>query len=142
MCYRARIETFDHTGAGYSPLLIRPGWQVARLNFMQDLTAGAIRRVERHNHTDEVFVLFKGSAMLIAAEETGSGWAFQVRRMEQCVTYNIPAGVWHAIAMTPNAVVIIVENHNTHLNDVTYRDLDTTQYTSLQTAIKTPEQLK
>lgn len=103
---------------------------------MPELCAEAIRRVERHDATDEVFILFKGSAILIADTEACGDFTFEVCRMEPCVTYNIPAGVWHAIAMTPDDVVMIVEKDNTHLNDVTYRDLTTPGYTALQMAIK------
>jgi len=131
----AGIESYNHTGSGYSPLLIRPGWQVARLNYMPELAAPAIKRLDRHGATDEVFILFQGAARLISAEEAEGNLTYEVQRMEPCVTYNIPAGVWHAIAMTPDDVVMIVEKDNTHLNDVAYRELTATEYEALQAMI-------
>ena len=126
---------YFHTGAGYNPFLIRNGWQVAQLNFIPSLAASSLKQVERHDETDEVFVLFKGASVLIAACETADGLQFTACRMQPGVTYNIPAGVWHAIAMTPDALVLIVERSQTHLNDVRYRDLTLAEYDSLQTAI-------
>ena len=118
------IEKYEHTGQGYNPFLIRGHWQVAQLNYAPSLAFDAIDRVERHKATDEVFISFRGSPILIGAvEEAG------VLRLERCamrpgVTYNIPAEVWHAIAMRAEDVVMIVENANTHLHDVEYRGLD------------------
>src|SRR5258708_1902669 len=118
------IERYSPKGAGYNPFLIRNGWQVAQLNYRADLQASALRRVERHRDTDEVFIMIQGSSVLLAAEDTSSGFRFESVRLQPGVTYNIPAGLWHAIAMSPHDIVIIVENANTHLDDVTYRDLN------------------
>lgn len=133
------IEVFDYEDAGYRPLLIRPGWQIARLNYMTELSAKSLRRVERHLATDEVFLPFKGQSVLVAARESADGLVFKAIRMTPGITYNIPAGIWHAIAMLPDDVVMIVEKDNTHLNDVKYRDLTTPEYTALQKTINKKE---
>jgi mannose-6-phosphate isomerase-like protein (cupin superfamily) len=129
------IEQYFHEGDGYNPFLIRQGWQVAQLNYQTDLQAPALHRVECHRQTDEVFILFQGRSVLVVAEESPHGLRFECVRLQPGVTYNIPAGVWHAIAMEPRDMVIIVENANTHLNDVTYRDLKESEYRELQEAI-------
>src|ERR1041385_2755875 len=122
------IERYFHEGTGYNPFLIRRGWQVAQLNYRQDLQPSALRRVEQHRDTDEVFILVQGSSVLVAAEDTPRGFRFEPVRLEPGVTYNAPAGVWHAIAMAPHDLVIIIENANTHGDDVTYRDLSESEY--------------
>jgi hypothetical protein len=116
------IETYFHCGPGYCPHLIREGWQVAQLNYLPELHRTFIHRVERHRQTDEVFVLCNGGSILTAAAECEAGLKFEVVRMKTGVTYNIPAGVWHNIAMMPDDLVIIVEKNNTHLADLEYRD--------------------
>ena len=116
------IETYFHAGPGYEPFLVRAGWQVAQLNFVPEQRAAHINRAERHAHTDEVFVLCQGGAILVAAEEGAAGLRFEAVRMKPGVTYNIPAGVWHNIAMMPGDLVIIVEKDNTHRTDVEYRN--------------------
>lgn len=115
------IETYFHAGPGYEPFLVRAGWQVAQLNFVPEQRAAQVNRVERHAHTDEVFVLCRGGAILVAAEEGASGLRFEAVRMKPGVTHNIPAGVWHNITMMPDDLVIIVEKDNTHRTDVEYR---------------------
>ena len=126
------IERYFHEGPGYEPFLIRDGWQVAQLNFLPELRPEAIRRIERHKATDEVFILFDGRSQLLAAVENAAGLQWEVCRMERGVTYNIPAGMWHSIAMSPGDVVLIVEKSNTHLNDVEYRELSAEEYEQLQ----------
>jgi hypothetical protein len=133
------IETLFHCGPGYSPHLIRDGWQVAQLNYLPELHWAAIHRVERHRQTDEVFVLCKGGAVLTAAVDCEAGLLFQVVRMKTGVTYNIPSGVWHNIAMTPDDLVIIVEKNNTHLADVEYREFTPDERASWHCALAQEE---
>jgi ureidoglycolate hydrolase len=116
------IETYFHAGPGYEPFLVRTGWQVAQLNYLPEQHAAQIARVERHVHTDEVFILCRGGAILVAAADGAAGLRFEAVRMTAGVTYNLPAGVWHNIAMTPDDLVIIVEKDNTHRTDVEYRN--------------------
>jgi len=117
------IETFFHTGEGFRPLLIRDGWQVSQLNDREDLHADTIRQVERHEATDEVFVLVKGEAALVTGAERAGALVLETVRMEPGATYNIPRGVWHTIMTAPGMQVMIVEKDNTHVSDVARRAL-------------------
>jgi (2Fe-2S) ferredoxin len=130
-----RLETYHHAGSGYNPFLIRDGWQVAQLNWAPELAPRAMRDVERHNQTDEVFIQCKGESILITAHETSDRLCFDACRMRPCVVYNIPAGVWHAIAMWPDDVVWIVEKSQTHLGDVVHRELSVSEYSDLQKVV-------
>jgi len=126
-----QIETYFHKGDGYNPFLIKENWQVAQLNFMPDNGFDAIDRVERHNKTDEVFILHKGTAILISLTVEGDRMQFELLNMKPGITYNVPAGTWHSIAMDNDAMVIIVENSNTHLHDVDYIRLTSSQKNEL-----------
>lgn len=117
------VEEYAYSGPGYKPFLIRSGWQVAQLNYAPELSLAAIDRLERHKATDEVFILFCGKSVLITGVENADGFHLESLAMRPAVAYNIPAGVWHAIAMQPKDIVFIVENPNTHLHDVECRDL-------------------
>lgn len=121
------VEEYTYSGPGYNPFLIRSGWQVAQLNYAPELSPAAIDRLERHKATDEVFILFCGKSVLITGVESENGFQIESLPMRPAVAYNIPAGVWHAIALQPKDVVFIVENSNTHLCDVEYRDLRPTE---------------
>lgn len=130
------IETYYHSGEGYNPFLIRNGWQVAQLNYMPEVEPGNITKVERHLQTDEVFVLLKGLAVLIAAAETAQGFRFTCMAMQPGITYNIPAATWHYIAMEQTAQVFIVERSNTHTEDRLYQLLTPDEKASLAALIK------
>ena len=129
---RNDIQTFLHVGDGYCPLLIRTGWQVAQLNDRADLHADSVSQIERHDATDEVCGLVKGDATLVTASETADGLELATHRMRPGVTYNIPAGVWHAIVTSPGMQVMILERDNTHLDDVLRRALTDAERLSLR----------
>ncbi len=111
------IEKYNVKHAGYHPFLIRDGWQVAQLNYMADQEIRNIRKLDIHHLTDEVFVLLKGKVVLIGAVLENSVPKFEVELMKPNLTYNIPMGTWHNIAMTKGSEVLIIEKSNTHLGD-------------------------
>jgi len=112
-----------HSGEGFCPLVICPGWQVAQLNDRADLHGEVLSQVERHMQTDEVFLLVRGRAILLAASERGDVLKWDVLPMAAGVTYTVPKGVWHAIVTFPGVQVAIVEKDRTHESDVFRRPL-------------------
>ncbi|MDD3139555.1 MAG: hypothetical protein PHX08_11355 [Lachnospiraceae bacterium] len=131
-----KIKKYYHTKEGYNPFLIREGWQVAQLNYLPKHGFDDVDKVEVHKQTDEVFILMNGEAILIEAEINTTSISFEFTKMEKLVTYNIPSGTWHNIAMSKEARVIIVENSNTHLNDVGYIALDNAQQQIINSSIQ------
>lgn len=129
------IETYRYEGSGYNPFLIREGWQVAQLNYMPEQDLSNITKMDRHLLTDEVFVLLKGTAILIAAIENNNKFKFECVRMKAGITYNIPVRLWHNIAMDKDSEVIIFEKDKTHLGDFEYRELSTDQKSELKNLI-------
>ena len=130
------IESFKIKENGYHPFLIRGGWQVAQLNFLEEQHIKNINKIDMHQQTDEVFVLLKGKAVLILAELEDDKPIFEVLLMEPTVTYNIPKNRWHNIAMEEGSEVLIVENSNTHLNDVIYKDLNQSKINELRQLVE------
>ena len=118
------IETYYTKENGYHPFFIREHWQVAQLNYLSWLSFTTIDRLELHQHTDEIFVLTKGRALLIAANIMNHQVSFECKLMEPGVTYNIPANTWHTIAMDEAAGIMIVEKSNTHVGDCHYYPLN------------------
>lgn len=117
------IETYGTKENGYHPFFIREHWQVAQLNYLPALSFTTIERLDMHQHTDEIFVLTKGKAVLIAASIESIIIRFECILMEPGITYNIPVNTWHNIAMSEDAEIIIVEKSNTHLFDCLYYPL-------------------
>lgn len=56
--------------------------------------------------------------------------------MKLGVTYNIPAGTWHNIAMNSDAEIIIVEKSNTHKQDCVYQRLSQLEKEDLYSMIR------
>ena len=131
------LQSYFHDGDGFCPLLIRPGWQVSHLNDRTDLHADTLRQVEKHDATDEVFILVKGDAALVIGIERANAFALKIVPMKTGVTYNIPCGVWHTIVTSPGMQVMIVEKDNTHVADVMYRALTDGEREALRAKLET-----
>ncbi len=114
------IERYYHKEEGYNPFLIRTGWQVAQLNYVPTHGLDDIDTIEVHHNTDEVFILLEGKAVLVSATVVQDDIRFEAITMRLGVTYNVPQGAWHNIAMDRSAKIIIVERDNTHKTDVQY----------------------
>ena len=110
------LEIFTYDGSGYNPTMHFDSWRVAFLNYAERFDR--IEKLERHLLTDEVFVLLSGKAMLLLGEKA------QAVNMETGKIYNVKKGVWHAIKVTPDAKILIVENHNTGFENTQYMSID------------------
>ena len=130
-----KIETFKYNGSGYKPLLITTKWQIAKLNYLPGHGLEEIDKIEVHNQTDEVFILLKGTGILIAADIQNNDIKFDVINMVPGIIYNIPQGIFHNIAMKDDAELIIAEDANTHLYDCTYIKLNAIQTNKLKALI-------
>jgi len=118
------IEIYDYTGPGYKPLLLRPAWQVALLNWDAKCDRSNLKEIEQHNNTDEVFVLLKGHAVLFVESEGEKLLAFDCQLN---VIYNVPTGVWHTLLASKEATFLIVEERDTHINDTHVRPITSSE---------------
>lgn len=114
------LVEYEYDGLGYNPVLIAKNWQLAFLNDLESCHYNTIDKVERHTQTDEAFVLLAGRAVLVAF----SAGEWEMTEMQPTKIYNVPTGVWHAIALEETSKVLICEDANTHLNDVEYYPLN------------------
>ncbi|MBQ9131922.1 MAG: cupin domain-containing protein [Clostridia bacterium] len=108
------IEVKKFSGEGYFPLISYNGWRVAIANFCERLREENLCKVERHTKTDEVFILLQGEAVLHIGMELNR------IPMESGKLYNVTCGQWHAISMTPDTKVAIVENDDTGKDNTEY----------------------
>ncbi|MCY4021292.1 MAG: cupin domain-containing protein [Chloroflexi bacterium] len=114
------LETYEWKGQGFEPLVFTDEWQVALLNWEPLFDRVSLDEIERHNHSDEVFVLLRGQAVLFTRPEGGK---LQAIEMAPGKIYNVPAGVWHNIVATRDVSFLIVENRDTHLRDTEIRPI-------------------
>ena len=131
------IEVYRHDGAGYNPYLITSLWQVAQLNHSQENAFYGICRMDVHHHTDESFVLLKGTVVLIAASIAGEEVEFAPELMQYGRTYNIPENCWHNLMMSEDAEVLVVENAHTHEADFEFHYLSDEQIDTLNGMVRT-----
>lgn len=103
------LEIFDYNGKGYTRVMEFGAWTVALMNYAEhlDMCHRDNPRLERHNETDEVFVLVEGEAIMFIGEQK------QEYVMEKNKVYNVRAGVWHATLLSRDAKLLIVENSDT-----------------------------
>lgn len=122
------LEVYEWSEDGYKPLVFSHDWQAAILNWEPIFDLEKIGEVERHNQTDEVFVLTKGKAVLFTIDEQG----MQIEEMKIGVIYNVCKGVWHNLTSTRDASWIIVENRDTHLHDCEFRQMSEQELSHLK----------
>lgn len=97
------IEKYTFSGFDFNVMMTFEGWKIGFLRYSERFADFKV--LEKHNETDEAFVLLEGSAVLYT--DTTSC------QMEKCTLYNIPKGVWHHITVSKDATVMVVENSNT-----------------------------
>ena len=109
------VEVSAYEGPGYKALIYFENWRVALLNFdPEKFTRENVAFLERHNETDEVFVLLAGQCTLyIGAGKGGEPGSIESMRMEPNRLYNVKKGVWHNLSGSEDMVLLIVENADT-----------------------------
>ena len=108
------IEIFEYNGEGYNRTMNFESWRVAIANFGDHFDEEKYNYLERHLLTDEVFVLLLGNATLVIGSD------FSKVEMENGKIYNVKKGEYHALLMSKDAKVLIVENHNTAHENTEY----------------------
>lgn len=114
------IEIQNFEGKGYQPLFAYGSWRVAVLRHLEELDPDRLHEMERHNETDEVFVLVTGVGMLILGgngSEPGNIGAHVMKIGEVC---NVKKNTWHTVTLSQDAHVLIVENEDTGRSNSEY----------------------
>lgn len=106
----ALLEVKEYLGEGYKPVVDYGMWRVAILNYHPELEPDALDTMQRHDETDEVFVLLSGHCILFIGEEDGTIHAVDLQPQK---AYNVKKGVWHTHTLSQDATVLIVENRDT-----------------------------
>ena len=107
------LEIRSYNDEGYMPLVDYENWRVAILRFEEGLLPEKIVDMQRHDETDEVFVLLAGRCILLLGEGSNEVTAIHADDMQPLNVYNVKKGCWHHHALSEDAVVLIVENRDT-----------------------------
>jgi hypothetical protein len=112
------------TDPGFKTLFAFGTWRVAILNYLDEIEPTRIEYVERHNETDEVFILNRGQGILFIGEGRERLENLTPLVMDPAKIYNVRKGVWHSIVLSRDGSVLLVENRDT--------DRENSDYSSLQ----------
>ncbi|HPB68259.1 MAG TPA: hypothetical protein PLT76_03210 [Candidatus Omnitrophota bacterium] len=111
------LDVREYPGEGYRPLVDFGSWRVAVLNYIEELRADNLRAMQRHDETDEVFVLLRGRCILFLGEGQDAVTAVHARNMEPFKIYTVKKAAWHTHTLTEDAMVLIVENRDTDVHN-------------------------
>lgn len=124
------LEIRDYTGEGYRPLIDYGAWRVAILRYIDELLPQNIGKLQRHDETDEVFVLLSGRCLLFIAEgadQSDRVGEIHAQDMHPLKLYNIKRGTWHTHTLGADATVLIIENRDTGPGNSPEIELDAAQ---------------
>ena len=107
------LTVHEYAGRGFLPLVDFESWRVAVLRFDNGLSVQNIKDMQRHNETDEVFVLLEGRCILFIGEGDMTIENIQAVNMEPLRLYNVKQSTWHNHTLTEDASVLIIENQDT-----------------------------
>jgi hypothetical protein len=107
------LEVRAYTGEGYQPLIDFGAWRVAVLRAIDELRPENLETLQRHDETDEVFVLLAGRCILFIGEGDAQVTKLHAVDMEPLKLYNVKRGAWHTHTLSDDAAVLIVENADT-----------------------------
>lgn len=106
------LEVLEYEGIGYQPLLSCRGFRVAVLNYHPELLIENMTNFQKHDQTDEAFILLRGACTLFLAEDETLEVIHGVE-LEPCKIYNVKAGTYHTHTLSEDAMVLIVEADDT-----------------------------
>ena len=113
----SQLEIHAHTEPAFRPLVDFGGWRVAVLNYVDHLDAQNLTDMQRHDETDEVFVLLHGRCILFVGEGSDEAGALHAVDMEPLKVYSVKRGTWHNHTLNKDASVLVVENSETTLEN-------------------------
>jgi hypothetical protein len=107
------LQITEYAGTGYQPLIDFANWRVAILRYHEELLPQHIEAAQRHDETDEVFVLLAGRCILFIGEGHDRLTCIQAEDLQPLKLYNVKKSTWHTHTLSRDATVLIVENRDT-----------------------------
>lgn len=130
------IEVSEYTEEGYKPLVDYKTWRVAVLNYIDELLPEQIKSMQKHNETDEIFVLLSGKCILFSGGDSKEIGEVDAIDMEPLKIYNVKRSVWHTHTLSEGASVLIVENSDTGDNNSPVLKMNDEQIKKMKQLVK------
>lgn len=107
------ILQYQYEGEGLTRVFENEKWMVGIKNWKPMNDIANINNLERHNETDELFILLKGHCTLLFANETENGLKIEAVPMEPLKVYNIPRHLWHNTVTEHDTKLALIEDSST-----------------------------
>ena len=108
-----KILEYTFEGEGMTRVFENPKWMVGIKNWKPMNDISYINNLERHNETDELFILLQGRCTLLFANEKADGLDIQAVEMEPLKVYNIPRTLWHNTVTRRDTKLALIEDSST-----------------------------
>ena len=107
------VLKYGFEGEGMTRVFENEKWMVGIKNWKPMNDIANINCLERHNETDELFILLKGRCTLLYANETAQGLDIRAVEMEPLKVYNIPRTLWHNTVTRHDTKLALIEDSST-----------------------------
>ncbi|MDR1586065.1 MAG: hypothetical protein LBS57_01270 [Treponema sp.] len=131
-----KIEIKEFSGEGMSRVYENGKWMVGIKNWKPANDITGIDCLERHNETDELFILLSGRCTLVYANEKNGGLDIAAVEMEPLKVYNIPAALWHNTVTERGVKLALVEDSSTGMNNSEVLALKPEQIETIKKLVK------
>lgn len=127
------VKILEFADTGLSRVYENEKWMVGIKNWKPANDIANTDCLERHNGTDELFVLLAGTCTLLtAAERAGGGLDIKATAMEPLKIYNIPRSLWHNTVTMKDTKLILVEDSATSSKNSDVLPLDAGQIAAVK----------
>lgn len=107
------ILKYAFEGEGMTRVFENEKWMVGIKNWKPMNDIANINNLERHNETDELFILLSGRCTLLYANETPEGLDIRAVDMEPLKVYDIPRSLWHNTVTEKDTKLALIEDSST-----------------------------
>lgn len=107
------IDVVSYDGEGYMPLVDYQTWRCAVLRYIDELELQNLTNMQKHNETDELFILLEGECVLFTGGQGDHLNDFDAIKLEPLKIYNVKRGTYHTHTLLEGTTVLIVENQDT-----------------------------
>ncbi|MBQ3479783.1 MAG: cupin [Clostridia bacterium] len=130
------ILKYAFEGEGLTRVFENEKWMVGIKNWKPMNDIANINNLERHNETDELFILLNGQCTLLFANETADGLDIQAVEMEPMKVYNIPRTLWHNTVTRKDTKLALIEDSSTGSANSDNLDLTEAQIARVHELVK------
>lgn len=107
------IRISQHEGEGIGAFVGCDEFLVSILNPLPRLCPEQTTSMQKHNETEECFILLSGRAMLYLADGDAAPGELRACLLELGKIYTVPRGIWHSPVMSSDAKILLVEKNGT-----------------------------